>query len=127
MFHAPLRAARLASKSWLNEKRRRRDQRAGSGRATKPCPRGRHAPVAGRLIEYAVARNLAGEDGRVGILLDLEGIETGAQQEHELVAQHVAGRAQLAAEFVGLAQKARLAIGAAVAEFGEFEGNECQA
>jgi hypothetical protein len=39
-----------------------------------------------------------------------------AQQEQELVAQNLSGRAHFAAEAVALAQEARLAIGAAVAE-----------
>ena len=58
------------------------------------------AAVGARLIDHAVARHDLGEDPRVGRLLHLEGIEAGAHQEMELVAQHVAGGAQRAAKAV---------------------------
>ena len=56
-----------------------------------------------------------GERRGVGLLGHLEGVEAGAVQEQELVAQHLAGGAQLAAKAVALAQEPRLAVGAAVA------------
>ena len=52
----------------------------------------------------------------VGVLFDLERIEAGADEEQELIAQHVAGGAQLAAKAVALAQLPGLAVSAAVAE-----------
>src|SRR5712691_2475731 len=83
---------------------------------SKPRSPSRRASVAGRLIEDAVARKRGGEGGCVGVLLDLEGVKAGANEKKELVAQHLAGGAQLAAKAMLLAQEARLAVGAAVAE-----------
>ena len=94
--------------------------------ALHPPPQRRHAAVGAGLIIHAVARQNLGEHPRVGRLLDVEGIEAGAHEKMELVAQHVAGGAQRAAEAVGLAQLPRLAIGAAVAEFGKVERDERQ-
>ena len=44
----------------------------------------------------------------VGVLDDFERGEAGAKHEQELVAEHLSGRAQLAAIVVALAQEARL-------------------
>jgi hypothetical protein len=62
-----------------------------------PVQRG-DAAIAGRLVEHRVALGPCGERLRVAFLLHLEGVEAGAQHEHELVAQHLAGGAQLAAK-----------------------------
>src|SRR5271170_1323180 len=95
-----------------------------SGRLLYPPPRRGDAAIGTRLIDHAVARQDLGEDPRIGGLLHVEGIEAGAHQKVELVAQNIAGGAQRAAKAVLLAQKPRLAIGAAVAEFREFERKE---
>src|SRR5260370_20193090 len=76
----------------------------------------RRACVGGRLVEYAVARQRFDECRGIGVLLDLEGVEPGAGEKQELVAQHVARGAQLAAKAVALSQLARLAVCAAVLE-----------
>jgi len=74
----------------------------------------RQSAISGRLIEHGVgARISLANAATIGILLHLEGIEAGAHQEHELIAQHVAGGAQLAAKAVALPQQSRLAVGAA--------------
>src|SRR3954453_9241183 len=65
-----------------------------------PMQRG-DAAVAGRLIKHRIAFCGRGERLRIAFLLYLEGVEAGAQHEHELVAQHLAGGAQLA--FVAMA------------------------
>jgi hypothetical protein len=88
--------------------------------------RNRQAAVPGRLIEDRVARDLARERRHIGVLLHLEGIEAGAQQEHELVAQHVAGGAELATIAVMLAQQPRLAVGAAVPELRKLQRDQGQ-
>src|SRR5262245_27303171 len=82
--------------------------------ATRAYAGNRDAAVAGRLEEYAVAPRRFLERLRVGGLDDVECIKTGAHQEQELVAQHLAGGAQLAAKREALAQNARLAVGAAI-------------
>src|SRR5439155_24853226 len=79
------------------------------------------ASIAGRLIEHAVTIDRLGECGGIGVLGHLEGIEAGAMQEQELVAQNLAGRAQLAAKAMALAQQPGLAVCAAVAEVGKDE------
>src|SRR5262245_6021034 len=84
----------------------------------------RNAPVAGGLIEYAVACDRLGKDGGVGRLDDLEGIKAGAHKKQELIAQNVAGGAQLTAKAVLLAQLPRLAIGAPVLEVGEHQRHQ---
>ena len=94
------------------------------GSALQPPPQCRRASVGAILIIDAVARQNLGEGTRVRVLLHLEGIEAGAYQEMKLVAQHVAGRAQHAAKTVGLAQQARLAVGAAVLEFRKYQHDE---
>src|SRR5262245_49671555 len=58
--------------------------------------------VAGRLIEHAVAARRIAERLGIGLLPDVERIEAGAQHEDELVAQHLAGGAQLALKTVAL-------------------------
>jgi hypothetical protein len=80
-----------------------------------PMQRGEFT-VAGRLIEHRIALHRLRKRLGIGIFPDVEGVEAGAQHEHELVAQHLAGRAQFAAIMVTLAQQAGLAVGAAVAE-----------
>src|ERR1700692_2016664 len=115
---------RRAFWAWIFDQREKPNQSAtrlafeppplGGSRLRMPCPVRRHATVAGRLIEHGMARDLAGERRHVGILLHLEGIEAGAQQEDELVAQHVAGGAQLAAKAIRFPQLSGLAVGAAV-------------
>src|SRR5262245_60985114 len=80
--------------------------------------------IPGRLIEHAVTVHGLGERGCVGVLRQLEGVEAGTLQEKELVAQDLAGRTQLPAKGVTLAQEPRLAVGAAVAEIWKHEGNE---
>src|SRR6202047_5630765 len=77
--------------------------------------RGR-AAVAGRLIEHAVAVRGLGARRRVGVLGHFEGVEAGAQHEQELIAQHLAGGAQLATKTVALADQPRLAERATVLE-----------
>src|SRR5262249_60035191 len=62
--------------------------------------------VAGRLIEHRIAPRRLAEGFGVGLLLDVEGVKAGAQHEHELVAQHLAGSAQLALIAVALTQQA---------------------
>ncbi len=60
-------------------------------------------------------------------LRHFEGVEAAALHEEELVAQHLPDRAQLALVAVALAQQARIAIGAAVGEFGKFERDQREA
>src|SRR5215831_14605193 len=72
--------------------------------------------IAGWLIEHRIALHGLGEGFGVALLLHLESVEAGAEHEHELVAQHLSRGAQLAAIVEALAQEARLAVGAAVAE-----------
>src|SRR3981081_2819039 len=81
------------------------------------------AAVAGRLIKHRIALYRTGKRFRIAFLLDLEGVEAGAQHEHELVAQHVAGGAQFALEAMALPQQPRLAVGAAVAEGRKYQRN----
>src|ERR1700681_2679110 len=73
------------------------------------------AAVAGRLIKHRIALYRGGKGFRVAFLLDLEGVEAGAQHVYELVAQHLTGGAQLALEAMALPQQPRLAVGTAVA------------
>ena len=56
-------------------------------------------------------------------LFHFERIESGAQHEYELVAQHLAGGAQFAAKTVAFPQQPRLAVGAAVAEGRKHQGD----
>src|SRR5215212_1202836 len=81
----------------------------------------RDAAISGRLVEHRVTLHGLGEGVGVGLLLHLEGVETGARHEYELVAQHLAGGAQLAVIAMPLAQQARLAVGAAVTEGREYQ------
>src|SRR5260370_7933888 len=60
-----------------------------------PVQRGDPA-IAGRLVEHRIALHRGGEGFRVALLLDLEGVEAGAQHEYELVPQHLTAAAQLA-------------------------------
>src|SRR5262249_8568206 len=92
--------------------------RQGVVRARKAAGARGRAAVAGGLIKHAVAPRGLGKSRRVGVLRHLEGVEAGAQHEQELVAQHLAGGAQFAAEAVAFADQPRLAEGAAVLEAG---------
>ena len=60
--------------------------------------------VAGRLIEHAVAIDGFGERRGIARLGDIESVEAGALHEQQLVAQDLAGRPQLAAKSMALAQ-----------------------
>src|SRR5581483_10320217 len=61
-----------------------------------PMQRGEFS-VAGRLIEHRIALHRLCKGFGVRLFLDVEGVEAGAQHEHELVAQHLTGGAQFAA------------------------------
>ena len=63
------------------------------------------AAVSGRLIEHAVTVHGLGERRRIGILGDLEGVEAGALEKQQLVAQDLTRCAQLAAKLMALAQQ----------------------
>src|ERR1700722_18583478 len=91
------------------------------GTALQSPPQRRGAAVGAGLIIDAEAAHDFGEDARVGRLFHLEGIEARPHQKMKLIAQNIAGGAQRAAKTVGLTQEARLAIGAAVAEFRKME------
>src|SRR3954451_22337424 len=80
-----------------------------------PVQRG-EAAIAGRLIEYRITLYRRGKRLRVVFLFHFECIEAGAQHEHELIAQHLAGGAQLPLETMPFPQQPRLAVSAAVAE-----------
>ena len=73
------------------------------------------------LIEGAVAVELG--LGEVDVLVGAQHrhIKTGALHLHQLVNQHVAGRAELAGKTQPAAQQERLAVGAAVGELGEVQ------
>src|SRR4051794_480152 len=91
---------------------------AGTLRMTQlhpPIERG-DAAIAGGLVEHRIALGGRGERLGVAFFLHLKGVEAGAEHEHELVAQPLAGSTQLAFIPVALAQQTRLAVGAAVAE-----------
>src|ERR1700736_6355079 len=98
---------------------------AGTFRMTQlhPPVQRRDPAIAGRLVEHRIALHGGGEGFRIAILLDLEGVETGAQHEYELVAQHLTGGAQLAFEAMTLPQQPRLAVGTAVAEGRKYQRN----
>src|SRR5665213_692732 len=61
------------------------------------------AAIAGRLIEHRIALHRGGKGFGVAFLFDFEGIEAGAKHEHELIAQHLTGGAQLAPVAMALA------------------------
>src|SRR5262249_5740082 len=82
------------------------------------------AAVPGRLIEHAVTVHGLGERRRIGILRDLEGVEAGALEKQQLVAQDLTRCTQLAAKLMALAQQPGLAVGAAVAEVRKHQSNE---
>src|SRR5690349_518171 len=84
----------------------------------------REMAVAGRLIKHGIAPRRFAECFRIGLLLDVESVEAGAQHEDELVAQHLTGGAQLAVKAVTLAQQASLRIGAAIAERREYQRDQ---
>src|SRR5262249_47956248 len=84
----------------------------------------RNAPVARRLVEHAVARDSLREYGRVGVLRHFQRIESGAQQEQELIAQNIACGTQLTVKTVLLAQLSRLAVGATVLEAREHQRHQ---
>src|SRR5580692_4604467 len=79
--------------------------------------------IAGRLIEYRVAFGAEREGFGVAFLPGFERIEAGAQHEQELIAQHLSGGAQFTLVAMALAQKPRLAIGAAVTEAWKYQRN----
>src|SRR5947208_4944759 len=81
--------------------------------ATVQC---RDAAIASRLVENRVSLDGLRKRLRVGLLLDLEAVETRAQHEHELVTKHLSGRSQFAAIIIALAQKPGLTIRAPVTE-----------
>jgi len=60
--------------------------------------------ILGRLVEHAVALDRLDEGRHIAVLLHLEGVEARAQQKQELIAQHLAGGAKLAAKAISLAQ-----------------------
>ena len=63
----------------------------------------RHAAIGAWLIDNAVAARGFDKSAGIGGLFHLEGIEAGADQEVELIAQHIPGGAQRAAKTIGLA------------------------
>src|SRR5438132_14224242 len=63
----------------------------------------REAAIAGRLVEHRITFCRTGKRFGIAVLLDFEGVEAGAQHEHELVAQHLPGGAQFAVIAVTLA------------------------
>src|SRR5664279_1513053 len=73
------------------------------------------AAIAGRLVEHRVALGGVGKRLRVAFLFHFERVESGAQHEYELVAQHLSGGAQFAAKTIAFPQQPRLAVGAAAA------------
>src|SRR4051812_2789672 len=81
--------------SYLAARQRRRSGQAARG--------GCRVTIAGRLIEDAVGRHGFDERGRICGLGDFECVESRAMEEQELVAQHLAGCAQLAAIMIALA------------------------
>src|SRR5580700_7823350 len=83
--------------------------------------RGRAAAILGGLIDDTEQGPCPGERLAKTLLLAFEGIETAAQHERRLILQDVAGGAQLALIAQPLAQQARLAVGATVAELGEVQ------
>src|SRR5712671_7077984 len=95
-----------------------------SRRSSQPSRGGRRASVAGRLIEDAVGRHGLDEGGSICRLGDFESIEAGAIEEKELVAQYLAGCAQLASKMIALAQDTSLRIGAAIAEIRKHQCHE---
>ena len=68
----------------------------------------------------------AGDPAPRVVALDQNG-EPAYSHERQLVAQHVADRAQFAAEAVALAQEPRRAVGAPIREFREFERDDVEA
>src|SRR5260370_6123172 len=94
--------------------------------ALQPQLRGGGAAVLGRLVDDAEQRTRPGQRLAEALLVALEGVEAAAQHERQLVLQHAAGGAQLALIAVTLAQQARLAVGAAVAELGGIEHDQLQ-
>src|SRR5204863_1968587 len=86
----------------------------------------RGAPVAGRLVEHAVASRRIGKRCRIDSLAGLQRIEPGAQHEQKLIAQHLAGGAQLPGEAVALAQQPRLAERATILEAREYQRDQCK-
>ena len=77
-----------------------------------------------RLIADAICAQRLGEGFGVGGLLHLEGVESGPRHEQELIAEHVAGRADFAVEAIALAKQARLAVSASVAEHRKLQRDQ---
>src|SRR5215510_7861336 len=86
-------------------------RRCAAGAARRQRAR---ASISGRLIEYAVALHGLGEGCRIGVLRYLEGVEAGALQKQQLVAQDLPRCTQLAAKLMTLTQEPRLAVGSVV-------------
>src|SRR5262249_38123487 len=82
------------------------------------------ASISGRLIEHAVAVHSLRERSRMGILCHLEGVEPGAMQKQQLIAQDLTRCTQLTAKLIAFAQQPRLTVGAAVAERRKHQSNE---
>src|SRR5712675_2519533 len=87
----------------------------GMAQLHPPMQRG-EAAIAGRLIEYRITLYRRGKRLRVVFLFHFECIEAGAQHEHELVAQHLAGGAQFPPIEMAFPQQTRLAVSASVAK-----------
>src|SRR5579872_3895120 len=92
-----------------------------------PPVKGRQAAIARRLIEYGIAPRGDRKSIRIALLLRLKSIEAGPQHEHELVAQHLPGGAQLTVITKAFAQQPRLAVGAPVAEGRKHQGYDRKA
>src|SRR5471032_872348 len=85
---------------------------------------GRRPGAPGWLVVDGITRRGCGECGGIVFLFDLKRVEARADQKQELIAQHVARRAQLATESEIFAQLTRLAIGTAVSEIRKYQANE---
>src|SRR6516162_10516273 len=83
-----------------------------------------HASIPGRLIEHAVAVHSLSERRRIGILRHLEGVEAGAMQKQQLIAQDLTRCTQLAAKLIAFAQEPGLTVGASVAEVRKAQSDE---
>ena len=73
------------------------------------------------LVEAGKTLELALRIGGIDALFQHRHVKTAARHVDQLVNQHVAGGADFAAELAALAQQARLAVGAAIGEFGKVQ------
>ncbi len=80
--------------------------------------------VGGGLVTKRELVEGFGEGFRVGHLLHLEGVESGAHHEQELIAKHIARRPDFAFEAIPLAEPAGLGVSAAIAKNRELERNQ---